>query len=100
MLNPFAHEVIVLAIKHHFNEINEAFLSQLLAGMFKKPEEIAFRRQNEPVLFRQGVFVGVHRLQESIEGSGIRALIVGRGIDRSRLSVSFPFDLLRGSVGF
>jgi len=31
---------------------NGADLSQLLAGMFKKPEEIAFGRQNEPVLFR------------------------------------------------
>ena len=31
---------------------NGADLSQLLAGMFKKPEEIAFGRQDEPVLFR------------------------------------------------
>ena len=31
---------------------NVAGFSQLLAGMFKKPEEIAFGRQNEPVLFR------------------------------------------------
>ena len=40
------------ALKSPSPKNNGADLSQLLAGMFKKPEEIAFGRQNEPVLFR------------------------------------------------